>query len=45
MSNYAWTTTVEIEAESQEDSYIKLMDMDTYDFPWDIELIEEKDNE
>lgn len=37
MAKYIWTTTVEIEAENQEDSYIELIDMDTHDFAWEIE--------
>lgn len=37
MAKYTWTTKVEIEAESEEDAYIELIDMDTHDFAWEIE--------
>ena len=34
---FTWTTTVEIEAESEEDSYVELIDMDTHNFRWELE--------
>ncbi len=37
MAKYIWTTKVEIEAESEDDSYIELIDMDCHDFRWEIE--------
>ncbi len=45
MPKYVWTTRVEIEAESEEDSYIELIDMDCHDFAWEIEDIEDKEDD
>jgi len=44
MAKYIWTTKVEIEAESEEDAYCLLIDMDCHDFRWEIEDIEEKED-
>ncbi len=41
MEKFTWTTSVEINAETEEDSYRILIDMDTHDFSWEIEDIEQ----